>query len=150
MNRRLITFFTGLIATIFLINLMLMNNIHEDDSFIKVSATFNKVDGIDKGTVVMISGVNIGYVKKISLENNFPKVLMNLNKEIDIPDDSSISVQTDGLFGKKFLMIEMGGSEGLLAENDSFLFTEDSILVEDLLEKIILLGQKNKEKKNEK
>ena len=150
MNRRLITFFTGLIATIFLINLMLMNNIHEDDSFIKVSATFNKVDGIDKGTVVMISGVNIGYVEKVSLENNFPKVLMNLNKEIDIPDDSSISVQTDGLFGKKFLMIEMGGSEGLLAENDSFLFTEDSILVEDLLEKIILLGQINKEKKNEK
>ena len=150
MNRRLITFFTGLIATIFLINLMFMNNIDKDDSYMKVSAIFNKVDGVNKGTSVMISGVNIGYVKKISLENNFPKVLMNLNKEIDIPDDSSISVQTDGLFGKKFLMIEMGGSEGLLAENDSFLFTEDSILVEDLLEKIILLGQINKEKKNEK
>ena len=93
----------------------------------------------------MISGVKIGYVYKISLENNFPKVLMNLNKEINIPDDSSISIQTDGLFGNKFLMIEMGGSDGLLSENDSFLFTEDSILVEELLEKIILLGENKKE-----
>ena len=122
-----------------------MNNIGEDDSFNSVSATFNKVDGINKGTSVMISGVKIGYVYKISLENNFPKVLMNLNKEINIPDDSSISIQTDGLFGNKFLMIEMGGSDGLLSENDSFLFTEDSILVEELLEKIILLGENKKE-----
>ena len=124
---------------------MFMNNIGEDDSFNSVSATFNKVDGINKGTSVMISGVKIGYVYKISLENNFPKVLMNLNKEINIPDDSSISIQTDGLFGNKFLMIEMGGSDGLLSENDSFLFTEDSILVEELLEKIILLGENKKE-----
>ena len=150
MNKRFMTFCTGLISTILLINLMFMNYIHKDDSYIKISATFNKVDGIKKGTAVMISGVNIGYVQKIRLENNFPKVLMNLNKEIDIPDDSSISIQTDGLFGNKFLMIEMGGSENLLSENDSFLFTEDSILVEDLLEKIILLGQNNKENKNEK
>jgi len=149
MSKRLIKFFIGLIATTVLISLMFMNNTAVDDSYTRISATFNKVDGINAGTSVMISGVNIGYVEKISLENNFPKVLMNLKKEIDIPNDSSISIQTDGLFGNKFLMIEMGGSEGLLLENDSFLFTEDSILVEDLLEKIILLGQNNKEN-NEK
>tara|TARA_B100000886_G_scaffold334011_2_gene288911 strand:+ start:1471 stop:1911 length:441 start_codon:yes stop_codon:yes gene_type:complete len=145
MNNRLTKFFTGLATVIFLINLMFFNNFSEDESFIEVTATFNKIDGVQKGTPVMISGVQIGSVRKISLNNNFPKVYMSLKKDLDIPDDSSISIQTDGLFGNKFLMIEIGGSENLLLTGNSFLFTEDSILVEELLEKIILIGQNKKD-----
>ena len=145
MNNRLTKFFIGLATVIFLINLMIFNNFSEDESFIEVTATFNKIDGVQKGTPVMISGVQIGSVKKISLNNNFPKVFMSLKKDLDIPDDSSISIQTDGLFGNKFLMIEIGGSENLLLTGNSFLFTEDSILVEELLEKIILIGQNKKD-----
>jgi len=48
------------------------------------------------------------------------------------------------LFGAKFLLIEIGGSEESMLENDFFSFYEDSILVEDLLKKIIELGEINK------
>ena len=37
-----------------------------------------------------------------------------LNENLKISRDSSISIQTDGLFGSKFLVIEIGGEEDYL------------------------------------
>ena len=42
------------------------------------------------------------------------------------------------------MLIETGGSEESMNEYDFFSFYEDSILVEDLLKKIIELGEINK------
>ena len=73
---------------------------------------------------------------------------MKIKKDLNISDDSSVSIQTDGLFGSKFLMVEMGGTTNFLNNGDSFSFTEDSILIQDLLENIIKIGEKkNYEKK---
>ena len=71
-------------------------------------------------------------------------VSISIDKNIILPNDSSISIQTDGLFGDKFMLIEIGGSEESMNENDFFSFYEDSILVEDLLRKIIELGEMKK------
>ena len=51
---------------------------------------------------------------------------MKISKNLNISDDSSVS-QTDGLFGSKFLMIEMGGTDNFMKNGDYFSFTEDSI-----------------------
>ena len=58
--------------------------------------------------------------------------------------NSSVSIQTDGLFGKKFLLIEVGGNDNYLKDGDKFSFSEDSIVIEELLGKIIEIGEKNK------
>ena len=47
-------------------------------------------------------------------------------------------------FGSKFLLIELGGVEETLKAGDSFSFAEDSILLQDLLQNIIKIGEKNK------
>ena len=39
---------------------------------------------------------------------------MKINKDLNISDDSSVSIQTDGFFGSKFLMIEMGGTNNFM------------------------------------
>jgi phospholipid/cholesterol/gamma-HCH transport system substrate-binding protein len=69
---------------------------------------------------------------------------MKIKKGLGISDDSSVSIQTDGLFGSKFLSIEMGGNDNYLVSGDSFSFAEDSMLIQDLLTNIIQLGEKNK------
>ena len=69
---------------------------------------------------------------------------MKINKNLSISDDSSVSIQTDGLFGSKFLMIEMGGTNNFMKNGDYFSFTEDSIMIQDLLQNIIKIGEKNK------
>ena len=63
---------------------------------------FNKIDGVQVGTDVLISGVKVGFVNKVSLEKNYPLVSVLIDKNIVLPNDSSISIQTDGLFGAKF------------------------------------------------
>ena len=111
------------------------------ESFKSYNITFNKIDGIQVGTDVLISGVKVGFVDKVSLEKNYPLVSVMIDKNIVLPNDSSISIQTDGLFGAKFMSIEIGGSEESMNEYDFFSFYEDSILVEDLLKKIIEIGE---------
>ena len=78
------------------------------------------------------------------MKKNYPIIKMKIAKNLDISDDSSVSIQTDGLFGSKFLMIEMGGTNNFMKNGDYFSFTEDSILIQDLLENIIKIGEKNK------
>ena len=106
-----------------------------------LNANFNKVDGLIKGSDVRLSGVKIGVVNKMYLNNNKPQIQISIRNEINIPSDSSISIQTDGLFGKKYLSIEPGGMDEYLRNDDNLSFTEDSILIQDLLNKIIEIGE---------
>ena len=86
----------------------------------------------------------VGEVEKVSIVKNYPQIYFSVKDNIKISDDSSISIQTDGLFGKKFLLIEVGGSDNYLKNGDKFSFSEDSIIIEELLRKIIEIGEKNK------
>ena len=141
---RIKKFFYGVIAFIILLNLVLTekNTVGKDVN--NYFATFNKIDGVSVGTDVVISGIKVGEVKEIFIKNNYPQISITVNKNIEISDDSSVSIQTDGLFGKKFLLIEIGGNNVSLKNGEKFSFSEDSIVIEELLGKIILIGEKNK------
>ncbi len=144
MNNRFIKFFFGVLIVLILVELMFVDRHNDNDEYYGLTATFNKIDGVNEGNLVMISGVNIGYVDKVELNQNYPVLKMKIKKGLRISDDSSVSIQTDGLFGSKFLLIEMGGNDNYLIDGDSFSFSEDSMLIQDLLKNIIQLGEKNK------
>ena len=144
MNKRFVTFFLGVFTVVFLIELMFVKRNTNGDNFYDLYASFNKIDGVNPGDKIMVSGINVGYVEEIALKKNYPIIKMKIAKNLDISDDSSVSIQTDGLFGSKFLMIEMGGTNNFMKNGDYFSFTEDSILIQDLLENIIKIGEKNK------
>ena len=144
MNSRFVKFFLGILMVLILVELMFVDRHNNNDKYYDLIATFNKIDGVNEGNLVMISGVNVGYVDKVVLNKNYPVLKMKIKKGLRISDDSSVSIQTDGLFGSKFLSIEMGGNDNYLVSGDSFSFAEDSMLVQDLLKNIIQLGEKNK------
>ena len=137
MNKRFVTFFLGVFTVIILIELMFVKRNSDGNSFYDLYASFNKIDGVNLGDKIMISGINIGYVDEINLKDNYPLIKMKISKNLNISDDSSVSIQTDGLFGSKFLMIEMGGTDNFMKNGDYFSFTEDSILIQDLLENLL-------------
>ena len=141
---RIKKFFYGIIAFIIMVNLVLTEKNVAGGDVNNYFATFNKIDGVSVGTDVLISGIKVGEVKEIFIKDNYPQISINVNKNIEISDDSSVSIQTDGLFGKKFLLIEIGGNNVYLKNGEKFSFSEDSIVIEDLLGKIILIGEKNK------
>ena len=144
MSSRFVKFFFGVLMVLILVELMFVDRHNSNDEYYDLKATFNKIDGVNEGNLVMISGVNIGYVDKVLLNQNYPVLMMKIRKGLRISDDSSVSIQTDGLFGSKFLSIEMGGNSNYVSNGDSFSFVEDSMLIQDLLKNIIQLGEKNK------
>ena len=145
MSLRIKKFIFGLLTFVILLNLIFSKKVASNKNYSNYFASFNKIDGVGIGTNVMISGIKVGQVQEIKIANNYPQISLTVQKDLLITDDSSISIQTDGLFGKKFLLIEVGGSENNMKDGDKFSFTEDSIVIEDLLEKIIEIGEKNKQ-----
>ncbi len=141
---RIKQFFFGVITFVILLNLVFSKKNKADKDINSYVATFNKIDGVNVGTNVEISGIKVGQVERIFIKENYPQVLFSVMNNIKISDDSSISIQTDGLFGKKFLLIEVGGSDNYLKNGDKFSFSEDAIIIEELLRKIIEIGEKNK------
>ena len=137
-------FFLGFFFTVIMFDLMLIDRKNNRNDMVNLFATFNKIDGLSVGDHVMISGIRVGFVNDIILENSYPKISMMIDESLNITRDSSISIQTDGLFGSKFLVIEIGGEEEYLKSNDSFSYVEDSILLQDLLDNIIKIGESNK------
>ena len=137
-------FFLGFFFTVIMFDLMLIDRKKNRNDMVNLFATFNKIDGLSVGDNVMISGISVGFVNDIILENSYPKISMMVDENLNISRDSSISIQTDGLFGSKFLVIEIGGEEEYLKSNDSFSYVEDSILLQDLLDNIIKIGESNK------
>ncbi len=141
MTNRVKKFFLGLILLVSVSFIFSTKKSFKTEGHKNYNIMFNKIDGVNVGSEVLIAGVKVGYVNNIDLKKNYPLVSIFVEENINLPDDSSISIQTDGLFGAKFLLIEIGGNDTYLNENEFFSFYEDSILVEDLLRRIIELGE---------
>jgi phospholipid/cholesterol/gamma-HCH transport system substrate-binding protein len=94
-----------------------------------VSAVFNRIDGIKLGSDIRMSGIKIGTVSSQELDNiTFQaRVLMAIDSDILIPDDSSAKITTDGLLGGNYISIEPGGNDIYLESGDEILFTQGSV-----------------------
>ena len=94
-----------------------------------VSAVFNRIDGIKLGSDIRMSGIKIGTVSSQELDNiTFQaRVLMAIDSDILIPDDSSAKITTDGLLGGNYISIEPGGNDIYLESGDEILFTPGSV-----------------------
>ena len=108
-----------------------------------VYATFNRIDGLAIGDSVQLAGVPIGKVASMALGPNF-RAHVGLHVDdtaIALPTDSSVAIHTDGLFGRKFVVVEPGGDETLLAPGGAISFTQDSLIVSELLDLVISEGR---------
>lgn len=101
----------------------------------KVEASFDRIDGISVGTDVRISGIKIGSVTETILDPQtyLAKVTMNIDKNVQLPDDSSVKVAMDGLLGGSYLAVQPGGSETMLADGGEITYTQPSIDIVGLL-----------------
>ena len=82
----------------------------------EIKAKFDRVDGILAGSDVRMSGIKIGTVTSLALDQKtyFANVSMNIRSDIKIPEDTSIAVSSDGLLGD-FLGLSPGGADEMLA-----------------------------------
>ena len=122
---------------------------HVDESFYHINASFGRTDGLLVGDKVRMSGVDVGRIVGATLDKNYNAVLkLEIKSDLKIPDDSSASIVSSGLMGSKYIEIEPGGSEDFIENNGEFSYTQDAMVLEELLDRIIAIG-KAKNNKND-
>lgn len=88
---------------------------------IVVTAHFERISGITKGTDIRVAGVNIGKVNNIQLDQETltALVMLELPNNLKLPEDSKAAIKTEGIMGGKYIAIELGSSEKYLKNGDS-------------------------------
>lgn len=115
----------------------------------EIYAEFNNADGINIGSDIKISGVKVGNVLDIKLNNDNYKayLVLKLPKDLLIPVDSIFKISTSGLIGGKFINIKVGADEEYFKDGDVAEFTESSMDLEDLISRFIFNSGDKDDKK---
>lgn len=92
-------------------------------------AKFDRIDGITVGSDVRISGIKVGSVTSQFLDQDTYEaiLLIAVDPDIELPDDSSAKISSEGILGGSFVALNPGGSPDMLAAGDEILFTQGTI-----------------------
>jgi phospholipid/cholesterol/gamma-HCH transport system substrate-binding protein len=102
-------------------------------------ARFDSAAGLDQGSDVRISGIKVGQVVSMALDpKSFrAEVRFTVRRDVELPTDSSAAISSASLLGGKYLSLEPGADDQMLAEGDTISFTQSSINIEDLVGRYI-------------
>ncbi len=106
-----------------------------------VKAHFNAIDGLTVGSDVRVGGVKVGAVTNMAVDQSIYRavVSMNIEDRIKLPDDTLVTISSDGLLGGKYVRLEPGKSKTMVAANGQLARTKDVVGLEELLGKVIFL-----------
>ena len=98
-------------------------------------ARFDKVDGLERGSDVRISGIKVGTVLAQTLdpETYRAEVRFSLREDIQLPADTSAAVVSNGLLGGKYLALVPGGDIEMLEPGGEVTLTQSAVNLEDLI-----------------
>lgn len=103
-----------------------------------VEAVFRRTDGLAVGAQVRMAGVPVGRVAEQVLDEHYrAHVTLAIEAGLDLPLDSSAVIETDGLLGGKYIELQPGAAEEMLPPGGTIEYTQDSVLIEDLLARIV-------------
>ena len=78
-------------------------------------ANFDETGGLKDRAPVVISGVKVGQVETITLNEDYrARVKLTVDDALKLPTDSSVSIVTSGLLGDRYLSLQLGGDDKYL------------------------------------
>ncbi len=107
---------------------------------LRLYASFDEVGGLAPRSPVVIGGVKVGQVKTIELspDGDFrARVLMDVDSNLKLPDDTSASILTQGVLGSQYIGLEPGGSDTMLPEGGEIAYTQSALVIERLIGSVI-------------
>jgi phospholipid/cholesterol/gamma-HCH transport system substrate-binding protein len=118
----------------------------------KVTAEFDRVDGLANGSDVRLSGIKVGTIvgQSIDQKNYKAVVKLNLSSDVKIPDDSSAKITSEGLLGSNYIALTPGGSETYLAEGGEISFTQGSVDLMSLIGQAVFSATDSKKPSGDK
>lgn len=105
----------------------------------EVTAKFDRVDGLNPGSDVKISGIKVGTVinEKLDPETFLAIVTISLQSGIKLPIDTVAQVSSEGLLGGNFLALVPGSDDKNIAAGGEIKYTQAPVNLMQLLGKFI-------------
>lgn len=105
-----------------------------------VYAYFENIGGLTPRAKVTLSGVQIGEVGKIEIDQErlVARVALHIHGDVDyLSADSSAQILTSGLLGEQYIGIGVGFEEDRLKEGDIIGDTQSAMVLEELIGKFL-------------
>ncbi len=106
------------------------------------TASFRSVDGISIGSDVRLAGVKVGTITGLVLNPRTFRADASfvVPADIELPDDTSVIISSEGLLGGNFVELVPGGSSFNLEPGSEILDTQGSVSLVSLLMKFVTSG----------
>lgn len=105
----------------------------------RVTAQFDRVDGICDGSDVRIAGVKVGSIVSETL--NAKTFLATLSMSIDpaykLPEDTVAEIVSSGLLGDRYVALVPGGAEQIIPPGGQIKYTQSPVSLENLIGQMI-------------
>ena len=105
---------------------------------LKIHAMFDETAGLKPRAPVVIGGIKVGEIVGTSLTKDFRvNVEMDLDPDLQLPEDTFASIFTEGLIGDHYIALSPGGSDVVLKSGDAVTHTESAMILERLIGKLV-------------
>lgn len=114
----------------------------QDVNGYEIYANFTGVGGLKPGDQVVISGVKIGTVLGIELNDSYlARVKVSIEDHIELPEDTAATITSESLLGGKYMELIPGAEEIYLEQGDEITATQAPQNLEQLLGQFIFSMQ---------
>ncbi len=123
-------------------NLLKGTNILSNKRFLY--AVYDRVDGLEKDNKVLVNGLNIGKVNRLSFIPETSKIIVELyiQNEVDIPDNSVAIIYGADLLGTKAIEVKFGNSKTYTQNYDTLTSELEQSLMAQVNEQVEPLKRK--------
>lgn len=109
-----------------------------------VRARFNNLGGLAPGAGVLVSGVAVGKVEKVELDDRYAAIAtLRVRKDLALPADTMAAIRSSGLIGDKHVALVPGADDVLLAPGELIVDTESAVDLESLISRFAFGGVKS-------
>ncbi len=101
---------------------------------LKLYALYDETGSLTVCAPVVIAGVRVGEVSRISLDDDFrARVELNLDPDLKLPKDTYANIVTSGLLGDRFIELQPGGDDQMMKPGDTFGHVGNAVILEKLI-----------------
>jgi len=113
----------------------------------EIRAQFVSVGSLTPGSDVRIGGVKVGSVTDLSLDlvDFWAVATMTIDGAVKLPEDTEVTIVSDGLLGGRYVSLRPGGAKQILAAGGMLTKVRDAATIEDLLARAIWVVAKQPE-----